>query len=74
MNLIYQLNLILENDYKDNEDKNLNISTTLQKSEDKAWEVNQKKLLNKVLKKNLRNILYEFMDCNKDKVWPERQI
>ena len=69
-NLPTQINF-LENDYKDNEDKNLNISTNLQKSEDKAWEVNQKNS-NKVLKKNLRNILYEFMDCNKDKVWPEK--
>ena len=69
-NLPTQLNF-LEDNYKDNEHKNINISTNVNKSEDKAWEVNQKNS-NKVLKKNLRNILYEFMDCNKDKVWPEK--
>ena len=38
---------------------------------EKAWEIDEKNN-NKVLKKNLRNILYEFMDSNKDKVWPDK--
>jgi hypothetical protein len=52
-----------------NESKNQNISQKIEKN--KAWEVDQKNC-NKIVKKNLRNILYEFMNCNKDKVWPEK--
>jgi len=47
-----------------------NISTTIEKN-NKVWEVDQKNS-NKILKKNLRNILYEFIDCNKEKTWPEK--
>ena len=54
-----------------NSNININICSKVEKNEEKAWEVDQKNS-NKVLKKNLRNILYEFMDCNKDKTWPEK--
>lgn len=43
----------------------------LEKNSEKAWHVDEKNN-NKVLKKNLRNILYEFMDSNKEKVWPDK--
>jgi hypothetical protein len=73
-NLPTQMNL-LENDQKEieknenqNEDKEKKIKED--KSNSKAWS-NNINHSNKVLKKNLRNILYQFIDSNKEKVWPE---
>lgn len=47
------------------------INHEIELNTEKAWHINEKNN-NKVLKKNLRNILYEFMDSNKDKVWPDK--
>jgi hypothetical protein len=73
-NLPTQMNLLEVdenfNNYKEDEITNKqNISTNIEKN--KAWEVDQKNN-NKVLKKNLRNILYEFINCNNEKTWPEK--
>jgi len=72
-NLPTQINF-LEN-YADNEDNedNINIKQEIKQEikSDKAWDVNQKNN-NKIQKKNLRNILYEFIESNKEKVWPEK--
>ena len=43
----------------------------IENNSEKAWQIDEKNN-NKVLKKNLRNILYEFMDSNKEKVWPDK--
>ena len=72
-NLPTQMNLLEDTDnfnqYREEEVNKQNISTNIEKN--KAWEVDQKNS-NKVLKKNLRNILYEFINCNKEKTWPEK--
>ena len=47
------------------------IKQEIENNSEKAWQVDEKNN-NKVLKKNLRNILYEFMDSNKEKVWPDK--
>mgnify|MGYP001442793915 CR=1 FL=1 len=60
---------LLDNDTSNNQSNN-NISKEITNN-NKAWEVDQRNA-NKVLKKNLRNILYEFIDSNKDKAWPEK--
>ena len=60
---------LLDNDTSNNQSNN-NISKEITNN-NKAWEVDQRNA-NKVLKKNLRNILYEFIDCNKDKTWPDK--
>ena len=77
-NLPTQINF-LENDIYNNlnysSDNDSNVINTYNKKEEekkeKVWEVDQKNA-NKVVKKNLRNILYEFIDCNKDKTWPDK--
>ena len=38
---------------------------------EKAWDKDNKNN-NKVIKKNLRNILYEFINSNNEKTWPEK--
>ena len=60
------------NNFSNNIKKEANQETNiLEKNSEKAWHVDEKNN-NKVLKKNLRNILYEFMDSNKEKVWPDK--
>ena len=72
-NLPTQMNLLennIESNYEENKiDNKQNILPNIEKN--KAWEVDQK-TCNKVMKKNLRNILYEFINCNKEKTWPEK--
>ena len=67
-----------DSNYNNNNNNNNNIENNdeiLEKNDieetKKAWDVEQKNN-NKVQKKNLRNILYEFIDGNKDKVWPQK--
>ena len=36
----------------------------------KSEEIEDESKTNKVIKKNLRNILYEFINCNNEKTWP----
>jgi hypothetical protein len=72
-NLPTQINFLEDNtDIQNNMEIN-NFSNNINKEdkEEKAWHVDEKNN-NKVLKKNLRNILYEFMDSNKEKVWPDK--
>tara|TARA_B110000483_G_C18206288_1_gene547800 strand:+ start:9201 stop:10373 length:1173 start_codon:yes stop_codon:yes gene_type:complete len=60
------------NNFSNNIKKEVKEETNiLEKNSEKAWHVDEKNN-NKVLKKNLRNILYEFMDSNKEKVWPDK--
>ena len=66
-------NLPTQMNFLDHEDNNIE---TDEKDEfdikkQKAWENNNNQS-NKVIKKNLRNILYEFIDFNKNKEWPEK--
>ena len=77
-NLPTQVNFlenVVENNLNYSSDNDSNVVTNKfdeqQEKKEKAWEVDQKNA-NKVLKKNLRNILYEFIDCNKDKTWPDK--
>ena len=63
-NLLTQVNLLEEKAEEEEEEEEEKVN------EKKAWENNNQS--NKVIKKNLRNILYEFMDSNKEKVWPEK--
>ena len=77
-NLPTQINFLEDNNTNNtnNINNNLNINEEIKpnniiEENEKAWEVDQKNA-NKVLKKNLRNILYEFIDCNKDKKWPDK--
>ena len=73
-NLPTQMNLLEVNEHFNNYNEDeitnkQNISTNIEKN--KAWEIDQKNC-NKVIKKNLRNILYEFINCNNEKKWPEK--
>ena len=74
-NLPTQVNFLEEvdrnNDIEEQKSDDEKVLDNKSSSKDKAWEIDQKNA-NKVLKKNLRNILYEFMDSNKDKTWPEK--
>jgi hypothetical protein len=56
---------------KNNELMNINNFKTTNAEINNAWD-NDYKNNNKVIKKNLRNILYEFINANNDKVWPEK--
>ena len=74
-NLPTQMNLLESDKIKNKEIKNEEIKESEKKNNDenlnqKAWSSNINNS-NKVLKKNLRNILYQFIDSNKEKVWPE---
>ena len=56
---------------KNNEIINMNNFKTNNAEINNAWD-NDYKNNNKIVKKNLRNILYEFINANNDKVWPEK--
>jgi hypothetical protein len=56
---------------KNNELINMNNFKTTNAEINNAWD-NDHKNNNKIIKKNLRNILYEFINANNDKVWPEK--
>jgi len=56
---------------KNNELINMNNFKTINAEINNAWD-NDYKNNNKIIKKNLRNILYEFINANNDKVWPEK--
>ena len=75
-NLPTQVNF-LENNNDNNiensniENSNIENSNIENLKNENAWDINQKNN-NKMQKKNLRNILYEFIEYNKEKVWPEK--
>ena len=47
------------------------VENRIENLNNKAWEKDNKNS-NKIVKKNLRNILYEFINSNNEKVWPEK--
>ena len=69
-NLPTQMNLLENNKNNIEKIEKEEKKTNDEKLNQKAWN-NNNNHSNKVLKKNLRNILYQFIDSNKEKVWPE---
>ena len=62
-------NLFFDNDDLFIDKEIINDDTELKIKEPEIKEDDNKN--NKVIKKNLRNILYEFINANNDKVWPD---
>ena len=61
-----------KNDVSDKLSAPINVSNNSDKIVDKSSEVvDDDSKNNRVIKKNLKNILYEFINANNDKVWPE---
>jgi hypothetical protein len=58
----YDDNIINKNDNHNEKNDNNNSNNNSKKDDDK---------INKVIKKNLKNILYEFINANNEKTWPE---
>jgi len=57
--------------YKLFEQYGKNEKNNIEKSEMVAVKEDDESKTNKIIKKNLRNIMYEFMNANEDKTWPE---
>ena len=73
-NLPTQMNLLEEKHNHSTDDGDSHKETVKinkEVTDNKAW-CKDSSNSNKVIKKNLRNILYQFIDSNKDKVWPEK--
>jgi hypothetical protein len=67
-------NLVFDNDDSDKNDKIIeknNIDNLLKKKEFEAEKDEDENKPNKIIKKNLRNIMYEFINSNSDKTWPD---
>ena len=69
-NLLTQMNLLESDKIKNEEIKKNEKKNNDENLNQKPWNSNINNS-NKVIKKNLRNILYQFIDSNKEKVWPE---
>ena len=59
-------NLIFDDKYEESQIIDVN-----KKNEDKDIEENDDIKPNRIFKKNLKNIMYEFINANNDKTWPE---
>ena len=80
-NLLTQVNLIESNytsnlfDYDENDENdnlfNYNITDINQPLNQPLYDIEENKN-NRINKKNLKNIMYEFINANNDKTWPEK--
>lgn len=71
---IYKVNnddlLPTQYDFLSDEKINISIDDNYEPIDKKLEEEDEQKT-NKIIKKNLRNILYEFINANNDKIWPD---
>jgi len=65
---LLDLNLLNDNLSFDNKDLSSTNQTENVKQKNNEEDENK---TNKIIKKNLRNIMYEFINANNDKIWPE---